>query len=235
MVTPDLPPGTTAHDRPAGGDTREWDLDVSGSGAGAVRVAVVVSLPAAERVRLPEVWCGVGGAVPAPGGVVRWVGVTGATRGFRMDGATPVSPAETTAIQAGWPGEAERLRRAGGTAWAVPPGTAGTPIMVLPAAAAPAPAIPLTRASATPAAAARPTAPGPELRRPAFGALAWGAAVFVVGVLFARAPRLTWPEQVGLLGALFGLAVAGEWAVGAAVYGLARLGWFTVRRKRRPA
>ena len=57
----------------------------------------------------------------------------------------------------------------------------------------------------------------------------WCAAVLAVGGLFARFPRSTWPEQLGLLGGLFGFAVAGGWAVGAAGYALARAGWLIDR------
>jgi hypothetical protein len=225
-VTLEVPPGTAAHDRSADDGEREWDLDVSASPATRVRLAVVVRLPEAGTVRLPEVGCGVGGAGSEPGGIVHAVGVTGAKPGVHLDGATPASPAELASIQARWPGEAERLRRAGGSAWVV----TGRPALVVPAAAPPVPkAAPAKPAAATPSASSTPAVSVPELRRPVLGAAGWCGVVLAVGVLFARAPRLTWPEQVGLLGGLFGLAVAGGWLVGAAAYGLARLTWLTGR------
>ncbi|MDB5312824.1 MAG: hypothetical protein JWO38_7026, partial [Gemmataceae bacterium] len=98
----DLPPGTAAHDRPGDDGEREWDLDVPAAPPGVFRATVVVRLPAAGTVRLPTIWCGVGGAVPGPAGVVRYVGVTGGGRGARVAGAAPVSPAELHAIQAAW-------------------------------------------------------------------------------------------------------------------------------------
>jgi hypothetical protein len=57
------------------------------------------------------------------------------------------------------------------------------------------------------------------------GTAAWCAAVVVLGVLLVRWPGSTWPEQLGLIGGLFGAAVAGGWWVGVLAWAAARLAW----------
>jgi hypothetical protein len=59
--------------------------------------------------------------------------------------------------------------------------------------------------------------------------VAWGIGVAGLAVLLARFPCSTWPEQVGLVGALFGAAVVGQWWVGLAAWGVARLVWLAER------
>jgi hypothetical protein len=60
-------------------------------------------------------------------------------------------------------------------------------------------------------------------------------AVVVLAVLAGRFPHPTWPEQLGLLGVLFGLAVAGGWWVGLAAEAAARLAWLVRRAAARTA
>jgi len=224
-VALDLPPGTIAAVRSSDLTEREWDLDVAASPAGVFRAGVVIRLPATGR--LPTIWCGAGGAVSAAGGVVRWVGLAGAS-GAKLYGATPASVAERNAVRVRWPGEAERVRRTGGTVWAVGDTApslatgAGPAAPLKPAPPRPTPAVP---ADATPP-------PQPASRLPWLTATGWCAAVLGVGVLFARFPRATWPEQVGGLGALFGFAVAGGVAVGVAGVVVARVVWLADRVRR---
>lgn len=59
---------------------------------------------------------------------------------------------------------------------------------------------------------------------------AWGLGLLLAGVLFVRFPARTWPEQVGLLGGLYGVAVAGGAAVGVVAWLVARGGWLLSRR-----
>src|SRR5262249_34693342 len=153
-------------DRPADVDEREWDIDVAPSPASTARLSVVVRLPTTGTVALPEVWCRVGGSAPEPGGVVNWLGVTGGRRGLRLEGATA---ADGSVTRAGGPGEAERLGRAGGSAWAIAPGT--SPALVFEAAptAAPKAAAPATvRPAENPA-----PADGIETSLPLLPAAAW--------------------------------------------------------------
>jgi hypothetical protein len=56
-------------------------------------------------------------------------------------------------------------------------------------------------------------------------ATAWCAGVVLLAILLLRAPRGTWPEQLGLVGGLFGMAVAGGWWVGLGVWAAARVAW----------
>jgi len=60
-------------------------------------------------------------------------------------------------------------------------------------------------------------------------ALAWCGAALAVGLLFVRLPRSTWPEQVGLLGALLGVVTVGGLWLGLAIYvaarGIAAIEW----------
>jgi hypothetical protein len=58
-----------------------------------------------------------------------------------------------------------------------------------------------------------------------WAATAWCAAVVFLALMLVRAPRGTWPEQLGLVGGLFGAAVAGGWWVGLAVWVAARVAW----------
>jgi hypothetical protein len=223
----DLPPGVTTTTRSDAGPVRVWDLEVPASPAAVVRVAVVVRVPAGASesgVRLPVIAAGVGGTVPQPGGVIDWVGVTGAAAGrsATVEGAARLPPPALDRLARQWPGEFDRLRRAGGTVWAVPD-RAEPPRLVLglPAPAAKASPEP---PSATPA-APRDEAPASETDRVrAAVAAGWSLTVAVLAVLFGRFPRSTWPEQFGLLGGLFGAAVAGGWWLALPVLAAARVG-----------
>jgi hypothetical protein len=54
---------------------------------------------------------------------------------------------------------------------------------------------------------------------------AWCVAVVLLGVLFVRWPRATWPEQFALVGGLFGAAVAGGWWIAVPAWIAARGVW----------
>ena len=56
-------------------------------------------------------------------------------------------------------------------------------------------------------------------------AAAWAGMAFGALVLFLKSPRSTWPEHLGLIGALLGYALAGQFAWGIAVYAAARNVW----------
>ncbi|MDB5310955.1 MAG: hypothetical protein JWO38_5157, partial [Gemmataceae bacterium] len=84
---------------------------------------------------------------------------------------------------------------------------------------------PASRSEAPPAAHTAPASPDPAAELSTLSAAGWCVAVVAVVVLFARVPRATWPEQVGLLAGMFGVAVAGGLAVGVAAYGVARAVW----------
>jgi hypothetical protein len=197
---------------------------------------VVVRFPAGAGepgVRLPVVTAGVGGTVPQPGGVIDWVGVTGAPAGrpAALEGATRLPPSVLDRLARQWPGEFDRLRRTGGTVWAVPDG-ADPPRLVL--------APPTPAAKAAPAApTATPAAPPDEVpahdasRVRTAVAAGWCFAVAVLAVLFGRFPRSTWPEQLGLLGGLFGAAVAGGWWLALPVLAAARVGGIVAGTRRR--
>jgi hypothetical protein len=86
-----------------------------------------------------------------------------------------------------------------------------------------------------------PAEPKPEPTNrwvwPVSGAVVWCAVVFAWGLLLARFPRSLWPEQFGLVCALFGAAVVGGWWVGVVAWGTARVVWLLeiVVRAGRPA
>jgi hypothetical protein len=58
---------------------------------------------------------------------------------------------------------------------------------------------------------------------PVSTASVWAGGLLLLAVLLARFPRSTWPEQIGLAAALFGLVVAGGWAVGLVAWAAARV------------
>ncbi len=60
---------------------------------------------------------------------------------------------------------------------------------------------------------------------PVSAAIGWGAVVMLLMILMARFPHLTWPEQFGLVGGLFGLAVGQGWWVGLPLWMAARGIW----------
>ena len=149
---------------------------------------------------------------------MKWIGLTGPRRELRLEGATPASAGEFAAILAAWPGESERLRRVGGSMWSAPKGSA-----VLAFAPTPAPQAKAPAATAKPAPVE--TVPIPSTIPSYLMALAWCGTAVGVLVLSVRSPRHTWPEQVGLLGGLFGFAVAGGWIAGLVAYAAARMVW----------
>ena len=67
--------------------------------------------------------------------------------------------------------------------------------------------------------------PSPRWVLPVSVAAAWGLAALVLAVLLAQSPSATWPEQLGLVGVLFGAAVAGGWWVGVLAWAAARAAW----------
>jgi hypothetical protein len=69
------------------------------------------------------------------------------------------------------------------------------------------------------------------------GAGVWCIAIVVLALMLARFSRSTWPEQLGLIGGLFGAAVTGGWWVGFAAWAAARIVWLgeTVVGLRPPA
>lgn len=218
------PPGARVVVRTAADAARAWDVDVPASDSPAVRVVVVVKLPAGAA-QLPVVAAGPGGEPIDPAGAVRLVGlIAPRDRPATLAGATVASPSVVERVGADWPGESHRLRLAGGTVWSVGRGSAPRVVVgpVSGTEAKPAP---------RPAGGSDPSAAGGESDEwsAAGRAVGWVAAVVALAVLAGRFPRATWPEQLGLLGALFGLAVAGGWWVALAAEGVGRAVWL-VRR-----
>ncbi|QDU22549.1 hypothetical protein [Urbifossiella limnaea] len=202
-------------------DEAAWDVDLP-SPSSSLRVVVSVRLPSAWVGPLPTVWAGAGDAVPGDASVVRFVGRIGRPAA-RLIGATEATPIEYAEARAIWPGEVERLRRTGGELF-----SAGGPVTLEFLAPAPVPVLPA--ASPPPVV----TAPAPHAAPPpgAAEAAGWLLAMLAVGVLFARLPQATWPEQVAALAALFGHAVAGVSFVGLGVWVTARAVWAADRWRR---
>jgi hypothetical protein len=169
------------------------------------------------------VWAGAGDAVPGAWDVVRYVGRIGRAD-VTLDGATPATPVEQAEARATWPGEVERLRRTGGELF-----TAGGALEVVPL---PAPAAILQPTPKTTPVVAPPTPAGPPPGTAE--AAGWVLALLAVGVLFARLPRATWPEQAAALAALFGHAVAGVPFVGLGAYVVCRGVWLADQWRRVP-
>ena len=215
-------PGVAVRPIPSSNGQPRWDLDVPASPGGSVRVSLVIRFPLGTNpARLPAVGLGVGGEPADPHGVVRWVGLAGGAA--RLDGATPVSPAAFDTVQAGWPGELDRVRKLGGTVWAVPPNGA---TLVVPAQPAP-PIAPV----AAPAEPVRSPEPPPLLIAPAEvprwpSALGWCLAVGALMTLLGWFPNRTGPEQLGLIGGLLGVTVGGGWWVGVVIFAVARAAGF---------
>lgn len=217
-ATLDVPPGTLVHETANGDGGREWSLDIPASMAAVFRAALAVRFAAKGTLPLPVLDLSVGGTLPNPAGVVKWLGLTGVKPDVRLEG---VIRSGLSAIQSEWPGEADRMRRAGGSVWEA---SNDVPMIVFPSP----PAI-ATKANMTPKSAPPPeatsTLPVSVSQLPVISALAWCGAVLGVMMLFVRSPRFTWPEQVGLLGAMFGIAVAGGIVAGIVVYSIARAAW----------
>jgi hypothetical protein len=217
VPTLDAPPGTIVRERKEADGSLLWNLDVPAGPSGKFRATLNVPLGSKGRMPLPAIDLRHGNRPMSPSGVIRAFGLVHAPTSVRLDGAALANEAESAALKAAWPGEAERLRRAGGTFWVAKHGTVS---LVIPSIASPAPPMP---AVSTPTAA--PAVPPPDPRPHWIAAGAWVCTVIVVLMLFVRAPRSTWPEQLGLLGALIGYGAAGQFAWGAAVYIVARNVW----------
>ncbi len=216
----ELPPGSRVAARARRGDVAAWDVDAP---AGSFRAVVVVRFPAGWAGPLPAVWAGTGDAAPGDWDAVRFVGRVGRPD-VRLSRATAATPIEQAEAGANWPGEVERLRRTGGELFTTP----GPVAVELPAPPSP-PSPPIAPATSLPAVAPAVPATGPP---PGSGqAAGWVLGLVVVGVLFARLPRATWPEQAAALAALFGHAVAGVPFVGLGVFAAARAVWFVDRWK----
>ncbi|MCE9562954.1 MAG: hypothetical protein K8U57_13000 [Planctomycetes bacterium] len=65
----------------------------------------------------------------------------------------------------------------------------------------------------------------PQWVWPVSAAVGWGASVLLLLMLMARFSRSTWPEQFGLIGGLFGIAIGYGWWVGLALWFAARAFW----------
>jgi hypothetical protein len=222
----DTPPATVAIDCVNTATHREWDLDVPASTVGPFRASVVVRFPVGS-IRLPAVDLRVGGSDP-DAGEVNWVGLVGGGRPVRLVDTVPISPAGMDEVRRRWPGEAERLRRAGGSAWVVAPGA----IPTLTIGSNPGdPSVPARTAELTPAPGLPQPAPAadapssPPDREPVLAAAGWCLAVVGLIVLFGRFPHATWPEQLGMTAGLLGFVLGGAWWVGLPVAVAARLAW----------
>jgi hypothetical protein len=111
--------------------------------------------------------------------------------------------------------------RDGEMGWLRPtPKPAPTPVTPVPPVKAVAPPPPGSGAPVGP-----PPESPPRWATAVWGASAWCATVLFLALVLVRAPRGSWPEQLGLVGGLFGTAVAGGWWVGMAAWGAARAAW----------
>jgi hypothetical protein len=156
----------------------------------------------------------------SPSGVVQWLGVIGSKESAKLEG---VAPADLAAIQAAWPGEADRLRRVGGAVWRI----TSVPKLVF---ARSTDAERPHRATDTPP--HRPDSiesPSSQTNSNLFAAFAWCCAVSATAFLFVRLPQSTWPEQAGLLGAMLSFIALENFALGIGIYAAARLAWL-IRR-----
>jgi len=66
---------------------------------------------------------------------------------------------------------------------------------------------------------------GPRWLRPVSGAMGWGATVLLVMLLVARFPYAFWPEQLGLVAGLLGVALGHGWWIGLPLWLVARVVW----------
>jgi hypothetical protein len=92
--------------------------------------------------------------------------------------------------------------------------------------------------SPRPATAASSSEVAPQWVWPVSAAIGWGVSVLVLMLLMARFSRWTWPEQLGLIGGLFGVALAYGWWVGLVLWFAGRAVWlceFAVRASWRRA
>jgi hypothetical protein len=211
----DVPPGTIVRERKAPAGSAAWDLDAPAGAATTFRATLALMLPARGTVTLPAVDLRNGNRTQNADGVVRTLGLIGAPSEMELLGTTPDT--DLAALRTRWPGEAERVRRAGGTVHRL---DGGRPAIAFAAPVAPAPPIQASAPVALPAPAEPPSA-----RTVWIPATVWCGTAVAVLLLFVRAPRSTWPEQVGLLGALLGFALAGQFVWGVAVYVVARNVW----------
>jgi hypothetical protein len=213
----DVPPGTIVRERKDKDGSITWDLDAPAGTATTFRAMLGLSLPARGGVPLPILDLRSGDRPPISDGVIRTFGLIGTPAGVELSGAN--ADADLAALRGTWPGETERLRRVGGRVYK----SSGGPVsVVFPTPVAVAPAVESPQSS---------TVPVPERALDAstqaawIPAAAWCGTALGVLLLFVRSPRSTWPEQLGLLGAMLGYAVAGQFVWGIAVYAVARNVW----------
>jgi hypothetical protein len=212
-----VPTGTVGRERKEADGSLTWSLDVPASPASRFRATLTMSVTAKGNVTLPPIDLRPGNRPMSSDGVVQTFGLTNATDGVQLEGASLAYGEQLAALRSAWPGEAERLRRAGGSTWV---GKGGRTSLVFPASKGPSP--PVTKPPA--GANAIVEAPGAS-RSHWVAAAAWCGTVTGVLLLFVRAPRSTWPEQVGLLGGLLGFAVTGQFSSGLVAYVAARMIW----------
>jgi hypothetical protein len=213
----DAPPGTVVRERKEADGSLSWSLDVPPSSTSRFRATLTMPLPAKGIVMLPPIDLRTGNRSMNPDGVVRAFGLANVAPGIHLEGATLANDEESSTLRTAWPGEAERLRRAGGSMWV---GTGGRASLVFPT---PTPAVPAL--AKLPDSTTTSTAPpGPSWSHWVVAA-AWCATVIGVLLLFVRAPRTTWPEQLGLLGGMLGFAVFGQLVWGPMAYAAARTFW----------
>ncbi|MFO0803356.1 MAG: hypothetical protein U0791_09580 [Gemmataceae bacterium] len=215
--TIDVPPGTIVREHKDQDGSMTWDLDVPASAATTFRATLGLSLPSRNVMPLPILDLRTGDRTANADGVVRTFGLIGVPADVELAGAKP--DADLASLRTVWPGEAERVRRAGGRVFK---SSGGQVSVMTPLPVAPAPPVESPHSSAVPV---------PERTLDASTKVAWipaaawcGAALGVL-LMFVRSPRSTWPEQLGLLGAMLGYTVAGQLAWGIAVYAIARNVW----------
>ncbi|HEY2910106.1 MAG TPA: hypothetical protein VGI99_07660, partial [Gemmataceae bacterium] len=146
----DVPPGVGVREMTLERGSRQWSLDVPASPATLFRATLAMQLPGNGRIALPTIDFRSGAGLPHPGGVLQWLGLIDVNRDVKLKGT---APADLTAIGKTWPGEADRLRRAGGSvrrvveapAIAIQEAAPRKPISALPAPQAKAKESPLPR------------------------------------------------------------------------------------------
>jgi len=217
-LTLDVPPGVGVREMTLERGSRQWSLDVPASAATLFRVTVAMQLPGHGKVVLPRIDLRGGAGLPHRRGVVHWLGLIDANRDAKLEGT---APADLNQIGKAWPGEADRLRRAGGSVWRVVEAPAIAIQEPSPRKPSSVSTAPLADAKELPMRSESPDSLG--------AAVAWSAAVLFAGFLFVRWPHATWPEQVGLLGGLLGLVIAGAAIAGLGAYAAARAIWFFKR------
>jgi hypothetical protein len=218
LVSVDVPEGTVVHGSANSDGTREWDLDVPPGSATRIRASLALTLPAKGTIPLPAVNLSPAGSMPQPLGQVRSYGTIGLPSDGRFEGAVQV---DLASIGTAWPAETERLRRANGSAWSA----AGLPTYIFQA-TLPSASVGAQMPAVTPVLSERASSTASTRL---LQALAWCGAALGLGILIVRFPQSTWPEQIGMLGGMFGAAVVGSEALGIVVYVMARAVWLVLR------